>query len=150
MTNTFLPPNGGYLKQVIVCRKDLCMPTGKVAAMVAHAAMTFIIKAFKTKAFWPGEWENAFSRDQERWLTELDPGLEHLEQESMAKIVLAVSSEQALLCIEQKAREAGLECHRVVDSGHSHNKPNTLVAIAIGPDWPERLWPITGHLKVYR
>jgi peptidyl-tRNA hydrolase len=33
-----------YLKQVICVRRDLNMPTGKLAAMVAHAAMTFLLQ----------------------------------------------------------------------------------------------------------
>ncbi len=68
----------------------------------------------------------------------------------MAKIVLQADSGQHLLDIEAKAIEAGLETHRVVDSGYSHNKPGTLAAIAIGPAWGEELEPITGGLKVYR
>ncbi len=33
-----------YLRQAIVVDKSLSMPQGKIAAMVAHASMSFIIK----------------------------------------------------------------------------------------------------------
>jgi len=139
-----------YLKQVIVVRKDLSMPTGKLAAMVAHASMTFIIDRFRTPHFWPGDWEHCFTADEARWLTELDPGIEETGQVSMAKIVCQVASEAELVAIEQKAKASGLTCHRVVDSGYAHNKKGDFACVAIGPDWPEKLSPVTGGLKVYR
>lgn len=140
-----------YLKQAIVVRKDLTMPTGKLAAMVAHAAMTFITSRLVASVE-PAEGFLVFpaSPDERQWLSEFDPGLEHLQQVSFAKIVLAVDSEADLVAVEKAARAAKLTVHRVVDSGYSHNKPGTLTCIAIGPDWPENLDPVTGALKVYR
>lgn len=140
--------NTNYLRQMIVVRKDLCMPIGKFGAMVAHAAMTFIAKNLKAKMV--GLQPDCFGEDRWQWLTELDPGLEDLEQLSMAKIVLAVDNEAQLLNVDEAARAAGLEVHRVYDIGYSHNKPRDFVCIAIGPDWPDKLRPVTGHLKVYR
>lgn len=152
--------NKRYLRQVIVCRKDLNMPTGKVAAMCAHAAMTFIIKKLSLTGFshLDGEedaWcfahcNGLFTEDEWQWITELDPGLEKEGQVSMAKIVLEVKSIEELLEVEKKTKEANLMVVRVVDSGYSHNPVGTLTCIAIGPDWPEKLQPITGHLKLYR
>ncbi len=80
----------------------------------------------------------------------LDPGLEEIGQLSMAKIVCAVPDLDALVKVEFEAKEAGLQCYRVVDSGYSHNKFGDFTAIAIGPDWPEKLEPVTGKLKIYR
>lgn len=167
-----------YLKQVIVVRKDLTMPAGKLAAMVAHASMTFLLKKLRPTIpdlCWDNQqrlglndarWDDAvraawecnqremdkpdFSPEELRWLTELDPGIEASGQVSMAKIVCAVQDEAELLAVEKKAKDAGLECHRVIDSGYSHNKAGTFVCIAIGPAWPEALEPVTGGLKVYR
>lgn len=166
--------NTRYLKQAIVIRKDLGMSAGKVAAMVAHAAMTFILERIRPclpSIDWKREkdlgdqWPRVvaaaiehlerqdridFTADQVRWLTELDPGLESLGQVSMAKIVLAAADEAHLLSVEEAAKKAGLTVHRVVDSGYSHNPARTLTCIAIGPHYPEQLDPITGSLKVYR
>jgi len=143
-----------YLKQVIVVRKDLSMPTGKLAAMVAHAAMTFIVErlnmANPDDLFNDASIDDLFSPDEWRWLTELDPGLEDIGQVSFAKIVCAVDYLAALEAVEQTARSAGLSVHRVVDSGYSHNKKGDFACVAIGPAWPEELEPVTGHLKVYR
>ena len=139
-----------YLRQVIVVRKDLCMPSGKLAAMVAHAAMTFICNGIMPRVWLPDSIELLLTPIQLQWLTEVEPGLEDLWQLSFAKIVLAVKDLQELLDVETAALSAGLDCHRVVDGGHSHNKPRDIACIAIGPDWPEKLHPVTGGLKVYR
>ncbi len=148
-----------YLKQVIVVRKDLSMPTGKLAAMVAHASMTFIIKrlAASYQQAYPDDLAThihlsdlRFTKDEYRWMTELDPGLEDLGQVSMAKIVCAVDNLTELLAVEMRAERACVDWHRVTDSGHSHNKPGDIVAVAVGPDWPDLLEPVTGGLKVYR
>ncbi len=158
-----IPPeekNKRYLRQVIVCRKDLFMPTGKVGAMCAHAAMSYILDRlnFKGRSLLTGDnvppsfvhTEGIFTENEWQWMTELDPGLEKEGQISMAKIVLAVDSLSELLEVEKKAEEADLTVCRVTDSGYSHNEFGTLVCIAIGPAFPEELHPITGHLKLYR
>jgi peptidyl-tRNA hydrolase, PTH2 family len=144
-----------YLRQAIVIRKDLSMPAGKIGAMAAHAAMTFICKALK-KCGLPEATdgsirvEGVFTADEWQWITELDPGLEEFGQLSFGKIVLAVENEEELLDVYHNAVNADLCVHKVIDSGHSHNKFGDLAAIAIGPAWPEDLALVTGHLKVYR
>lgn len=152
--------NERYLKQVIVVRKDLSMPTGKLAAIVAHASMSFLVGRLQNQPHLrvsrerEGDKENLaaawFSDDEWQWLTEPDPGLESVGQLSFAKIVCAVDSEDALRAVYDAALDAGLVAHTVFDSGYSHNKLGDFAAVAIGPAWPEQLHPITGGLKVYR
>jgi len=144
-----------YLKQVIVVDKSLSMPTGKLAAMVAHASMTFLLRRIRFRGvsrevLEPEQWLLDLTHEQAQWCTELDPGLEEVGQVSMAKIVCQADTQIQLLAVEQAALVAGLAVHRVVDSGHSHNKAGDIPCIAIGPDWPEKLEPVTGKLKVYR
>lgn len=144
--------NTRYLKQAIVVRKDLSMPTGKIAAMAAHAAMTFLCKRLGFPYTGPGVClaQGFITPDEHQWLTELDPGLEAIGQLSFAKIVLAADSLEHLEKVSQAATDAGLTVHRVTDSGYSHNPAGTVAAIAIGPHWPEQLAPVTGSLKIYR
>jgi peptidyl-tRNA hydrolase len=143
-----------YIKQVIVVRRDLSMPTGKLMAMVCHASMTFLLKRLgdhATDQFETPCWAiKCFTPDELRWLTEIEPGLEYADQLAMAKIVLQVDNLDQLLEVESKALEAGVSVYRVTDGGHSHNKPGDVVCIALGPDWPEKMTPYTGHLKIYR
>lgn len=139
-----------YLKQVIVVRKDLSMPTGKLAAMVAHASMTFILNRLKNGPVYQG-YDVGFalwSKDEHQWMTEPEPGIDG--QLSMAKIVVAANSELELQQLMHAGIAAGLITEGVIDGGYSHNPVGTFAALAIGPAWPEQLDPITGHLKVYR
>ena len=66
-----------------------------------------------------------------------------------AKIAVSVNSEEELLEIEQKAKEAGLITCLITDAGRTEfNGVSTRTALAVGPDKPEKLDPITGHLKL--
>lgn len=145
-----------YLKQVLVTRRDLNMGHGKLAAMAGHGAMSFIANRLKearpvTLDGIPtgGRRLMTFevSDEEAQWLTELDPGLEDLGQISFAKVVLFVDNEEELLQVLWAAGEADLVVETVHDSGHSHNPARTLAVIAIGPDWPERIDPVTEGLK---
>jgi PTH2 family peptidyl-tRNA hydrolase len=145
------PPR--YLKQVIVVRKDLGMPTGKTATMVAHASMKWLAdkyaskRALSLRGLPEVDTIVTFTSDQLQWLTELDPGIEHTGQQSFAKIVVFVSSEEELLAVQRKAEARGLTIGTAHDSGFSHNPIGTFVAIAVGPHWPESFEGVTDHLK---
>lgn len=142
-----------YVRQVIVVRTDLSMPRGKIAAMAAHASMTFIAQRFGDWEYYPGNdaWfpdADGYSTAEKLWLTELEPGSD--DQLSFAKIVCGVDTEAELQYLFEEAVDHGLVVQKVIDGGYSHNKPGTFVAIAIGPDYPDNLNPVTGKLKLYR
>jgi peptidyl-tRNA hydrolase, PTH2 family len=54
-----------------------------------------------------------------------------------------------LLGVVQAAKDAGVLVQLVVDAGKTefHGVP-TPTCCAVGPDYPERIDPITGHLKL--
>jgi peptidyl-tRNA hydrolase len=146
--------NDRYLKQVIVMRKDLTMPSGKLATMVAHASIKFLVDRLENKHTINRErmqrreyMEGPFTQDEIRWMKELDPGIEHTGQQSMAKIVVFVNSLDELIEVEIAAKRNGLTVGTVYDSGYSHNPPGTYVGLAIGPHWPEAFEGVTDHLK---
>ncbi|MOA31287.1 peptidyl-tRNA hydrolase [compost metagenome] len=68
----------------------------------------------------------------------------------IAKVCVYVETEEELLAVAEKAREAGLPCALVRDSGRTefHGEP-TLTALGIGPAYAEDLDPVTGHLPLY-
>jgi peptidyl-tRNA hydrolase, PTH2 family len=145
--------NADYIRQVIVARNDLNMPRGKLAAMVAHAAITWLVNRLvyhRHSVSGTMLGEIGLSDTEYQWLTELDPGIEETKQVSFAKIVLAARSEEELRSVEAAARDAGLLCETVYDCGYSHNPKGTFVAVAIGPARPEALKPVTGDLPLYR
>ena len=126
-------------KQVIVARRDLNMPPGKLASQVAHAAMAFITHRLKTVHHYNrnyGEWQ--ISTAERDWL-----------DNSYAKVVLGVDSEEELEAICRKA-ESGYEVHRIVDDGRTvFNGVPTFTCAAIGPNYNFLIDQITGHLRLY-
>jgi len=117
------------MKQIIILRKDLNMRKGKLVAQGAHASIGAILAT------------NGQIRNDERireWLSG-----------PFTKICVSVDSEEELLELHQKAKEAGMLTCLITDRGLTEfNGVPTNTAVAIGPDTPEKLAPITGHLKL--
>lgn len=98
-------------------RVDLGMSTGKIASQAGHA---FLGAAFCCQASSP-----SVLAEYHRDLPE-SPG---------TKVCLRAKSVDALLNVEERAREAGLPVFRVVDSGCANffdGRP-TITALGIGP-----------------
>lgn len=115
----------GDYRQIIVIRKDLDMPPGKLAAQVAHGSMKATL-------------ENLDDIRVQRWL-----------DGAFTKIVVYVKTEQRLLAVYEKAKEAGLIAALITDNGRTvFNGVPTNTVVAIGPDLPENLKPVTGKLQL--
>jgi PTH2 family peptidyl-tRNA hydrolase len=114
------------LKQVIVVRRDLKMSKGKTCAQVAHASVSSLEEARKSRPEWVEEW---FRQCQK-------------------KVVLGVQSLDELLALERKARELKLPCYLVSDAGLTELKPGTITALGIGPAPSDLIDKVTGHLKL--
>ena len=124
-------------KQVIVMRKDLNMRKGKMVAQGAHASMKAIL-----------DWG---INESEGLLIDLPPDspLENWINGRFTKVCVSVDSESELDEIYNKAKEAGLICSMIVDAGLTEfNGVPTKTCCAIGPEWPEDIDKITGHLKL--
>lgn len=120
-------------KQVIVIRKDLKMRRGKEIAQGAHASCAFITNRLRKNG------QVDFSKAEAAWV-----------EGSFAKVCLQVSSEEELLAVFNKAKEAGLVVHLITDSGKTEfGGVPTKTCLAIGPDWPSKIDPVTGDLKLY-
>jgi PTH2 family peptidyl-tRNA hydrolase len=129
-------------KQVIVMRTKypdgkggtFKIRTGKMIAQACHASISFLTNRLDKNY----EINSSFSEAQKHWL-----------DNDFAKICLQVETEEELLDIAAKANEAGVECHIIVDNGTTefHGVP-TRTCLALGPDTPEKINSITGHLKL--
>lgn len=128
------------IKQVIVIRKDLKMRRGKEIAQGSHASMAFLTNRLRKlldknavniqKEFTKAEWE---------WM-----------EGGFTKICLSVDSEQELLEIFRKSKELKLETQLITDSGKTEfNGIPTNTCLCIGPDYSEKIDPVTSHLKLY-
>lgn len=123
-------------KQVIVLRTDLGMRKGKMVAQGAHASM---------KVFF----DRASVGDSGLMFTGMTQAMEDWFNGSFTKITVGVSSEEELLAVYERAREAGVICSLIQDSGRTefHGVP-THTAVAVGPDYLDRINLITGELKL--
>jgi PTH2 family peptidyl-tRNA hydrolase len=133
-------------KQVIVVRKDLNMPEGKLAAQVSHASMAPLIEKLR-----------GFSHDlvtptdtKQRLFIDLIPGDAWKDwiDGRFRKIVVYVKSEQKLLDIFNKAKEAKLPCSLIKDAGFTVFNEPTYTCVGIGPCWAEDVDKITGKLRL--
>lgn len=124
-------------KQVIVMRKDLGMRKGKMIAQGCHASIAFLTKRLNPDIY-PTPTTVHLKDVEADWMND-----------SFAKVCVGVNSLEELKEINQKAKQAGLECHMITDSGRTefHGVP-TPTCLAIGPDKVEKIDKITGHLKL--
>ncbi|WP_244876294.1 peptidyl-tRNA hydrolase Pth2 [Winogradskya consettensis] len=111
-------------KLVVVVRADLAMGKGKIAAQVAHAAVTAALLEQETAAF--AAWWRA----------------------GQPKVVLRIGSEAALTEIGERAKAAGLPVHAIRDAGRTQVSAGTMTCCAIGPGDTEQIDRVTGALAL--
>jgi PTH2 family peptidyl-tRNA hydrolase len=133
------------VKQIIIIRKDLGMRRGKEISQGAHAAMAFLSNRMVCRY------------DALGWAPEFygtAPRLSEAEQEwllgSFRKITVRVDSAEDLADVVQKAKDASLVAEVITDSGLTEfGGVPTVTCAAIGPDYDEKIDPVTGHLELY-
>ena len=111
------------MKQVILVRKDLHMPPGKLAAQCAHASVETVLKSSKDVV---DEWK----------------------REGMTKIVLGVNTQEDLTSHLRMAKQAGLVCALIKDAGRTFFSEPTVTCRGIGPDEDGKIDRVTGHLSI--
>ena len=136
-------------KQMIVVRKDLKMRKGKIAAQAGHACVTAVLLALE-KENRLGEIKsvggNIVLTPSDRPSTPLSDWFNY----GVAKICVSVDSEEELLEIHRKAKEAGLISALILDAGHTEfNGVPTYTCLALEPESSEKVDPITGDLPLY-
>lgn len=130
------------VKQIIVIRKDLKMRRGKEIAQGAHASMAAILNT-GSERYRDGYINNVFQIELTDMMREWLLG-------KFAKITATVDSEEELLALHKKAKDAGIITALITDSGFTEfNGVPTNTCIAIGPAHKDKLDPITGHLRLY-
>lgn len=129
-------------KQVIVIRKDLKMRRGKECAQAAHASMATLLNRktdYKKNEDGTAEITLSLTEAMDAWLSG-----------HFVKICVTVNSEAELLDIYQKAKDAGLPCSLIQDSGFTEfHGQKTYTTVGIGPADAADIDPITGKLQLY-
>jgi peptidyl-tRNA hydrolase, PTH2 family len=112
------------VKLVLVVRTDLGMGKGKIAAQVAHAAVSAAVRNYARPAF--GDWL----------------------REGQPKIVLKVRDGDELWDVCEAARTARLPVEVVYDAGRTQVAAGTATCCAIGPAPTEAVDRIVGTLSL--
>jgi PTH2 family peptidyl-tRNA hydrolase len=110
------------VKLVLVVRTDLDMGRGKIAAQVAHAAVTAALRGGPAVAAWVAD--------------------------GQPKVVLRVGSEDELADLSRAAAAGGLPVETVHDAGRTQVAAGTPTCCAIGPAESARLDAVTGDLRL--
>jgi PTH2 family peptidyl-tRNA hydrolase len=112
------------VKLALVARTDLGMGRGKIAAQVAHAAVSAVLNTHATADF-------------AEWIREGQP-----------KVVLKVGSEEDLLRVCTAAADAGLPVEVIRDAGRTQIEAGTLTCCAIGPAPIDQVDLVAGSLSL--
>lgn len=136
------------VKQIIVVREDLNMSRGKIASQVAHASMKVLVDAMETidREYFvtEGNGLHVLQSEQGRFLPLEDPELKEWLTGSFTKIVVYVKSEEKLMNLYNKVKDAGLRVSLIIDNGTTEfGGVKTKTCIAIGPHAAERIDPFT-------
>ena len=137
-------------KMVIVVRKDLKMPRGKIAAQASHASVGAVIQSI----FGERLDKSSFGIDGEGFEITKPTFVNGATKDwligEFTKICVYVESEQELMSIYEKAEESGLNVCLITDNGHTcFDGIPTKTCLAIGPTYSSLVDPITKDLKLY-
>lgn len=127
-------------KQVIVIRRDLRMRRGKEIAQGAHASMAWLRQRVMPALSPAGAADQVrFSGAERVWL-----------EGSLRKVTVKVGSEAELLAVYDRAVSAGVLVHLITDRGLTEfGGTPTRTCLAVGPDYDDRVDPVTGDLELY-
>lgn len=133
-------------------RKDLNMRKGKMCAQASHASMSFLTKNGSISSKWEGEdrdWFRTGFHNYSKELEKYEDEINHWLQNSFRKITVYVNSQEELEAIHQKALDAKLISHLIIDNGATEfNGVPTMTCCAIGPAWDFKFKDITDHLPL--
>lgn len=127
-------------KQIILARRDINMPPGKLAAQAAHASLQAILNCLSF------EKENGCLKLTGTFNSEAEI---HWLSESFTKVVLVVQDEAEMMQIMSRVPD-WMPKSVIVDEGRTvFNGVHTVTCAAIGPASIEDINNLTGHLDLY-
>ena len=113
-------------KMVIVTRKDLKLSPGKLAAQVAHAAVSCALETKKNNKKWFTKWM----------------------REGAKKAVVKTDSVEDFFELKMKADELNIESVIISDAGHTEIASGTKTVLGVGPAPNNLIDQVTGDLSL--
>jgi PTH2 family peptidyl-tRNA hydrolase len=113
-------------KMVIVTREDLKLSPGKLAAQVAHAAVSCALSTKKNNSKWFTKWQN----------------------EGAKKAVVKVDKTEDFFPLKEKAEQLKIAAYLVEDAGHTEIPFGTKTVLGIGPAPANIIDQVTGDLPL--
>jgi PTH2 family peptidyl-tRNA hydrolase len=113
-------------KMVIATRSDLPLSIGKLAAQVAHAAVTCTLLTKKNKPEWFSKWQ----------------------REGAKKVVVKVGTLEEFFPLKEKAETLGITTNIVTDAGLTEIPEGTETVLGIGPAPSSLINQVTGELPL--
>lgn len=137
-------------KMVLVWRKDLKVPKGKIGAQLAHAAVGAVIQAMFGRRLEEEDFVDGQYGIEINETPTLDRATKDWLAGEFTKITVSVENLEELEAIEAKAREADLNVVKITDNGHTcFDGVPTVTCLAIGPCYASEVDPITRDLKLF-
>jgi PTH2 family peptidyl-tRNA hydrolase len=116
------------IKQVIVVRKDLKLPKGKLSVQVAHACVDCVFDSIRN---------SKKTKIVENW-----------RNEGMKKSVLYTDNLDLLLELYNSMKREGFVLSLIKDAGKTVVEPGTITCFGIGPDYSVLIDKYTSNLKL--
>lgn len=117
--------DSGY-KMVLVTRQDLVLSAGKLAAQVAHAAVSCALDCKAKKTVWFSRWY----------------------REGAKKVVVKVEMVDEFYPLKEKAESLGIVTCLIADAGHTEIPEGTQTILGIGPAPDALIDQVTGSLAL--
>jgi len=130
--------NEDIVKQIIIIRKDLDMPPGKLAVQVAHASMGSFLLQCENHGL-SRSLDLAKYRTTKDWL-----------EGRFRKIVLYVKSEEALLKKYKELQDAGFIVSLIKDAGFTVFEEPTITCLGVAPEKSSKIDPYTKRLQLLK
>lgn len=130
-------------KSFVIDGKKITPRKGKYVAQGSHASLGAILNQMDVRKEVSGMIVKTLYLDN-------DSAIHDWINNSFTKIVCCVETEEELLAVYNKAKDAGLITCLITDKGNTEfNGIPTITCCAIGPAWSDELEEITGHLQLF-
>lgn len=115
------------VKMVIAVRKDLDLGKGKMAAQVAHAAVSCALKAEKEDKKMFKEWVRTGQK----------------------KVVIKLANLEELMKLQREASLRGFTNYIITDAGLTQIAPGTVTCLGLGPADEGEIDSLTGEYPLF-